>query len=48
MIDTNLCNIDTLLDTKAELENMYWQLLNEEHSIKQTALKLHDLATHVP
>jgi len=23
MIDTNLCNIDTLLDTKAELENMY-------------------------
>lgn len=34
LIETNLCNIDTLLDTWTELENMWKKLIEEERQLK--------------
>ena len=45
---TNLCNIDTLLDTKSELEKIYWELQEEERWIQIESRKLLDIIGHKP
>lgn len=42
LIDTNLCNIDSLLDTRSELERMWRTLLEEERRIKTESQRLID------